>query len=266
MSRLTQSPAWRALQQHYSHVANMSMRGMFAADPQRFDKMSLQFGEMLVDFSKNRINEETLALLLDLAQQMALPERIELMFTGAKINNTEQRAVLHTALRNRSNRPVMVDGEDVMPGINAVLAQMRSFSDAVRSGEWRGFSGKAITDVVNIGIGGSDLGPVMVTAALKPYGRSGLQAHFVSNIDASHIVETLKPLNPETTLFIIASKTFTTQETITNAHTARDWLLQTCGGDVAAVARHFVALSTNAAAVVRLTAHPCEVQRPRESE
>jgi len=249
MSGLTQTPAWRALQQHFSSAEKLSMRGLFAVDPQRFDKFSLHLGDLLVDFSKNRINEETLALLLDLAEQAALPDRIEAMFAGEKINNTEQRAVLHTALRNRSNRPVMVDGEDVMPGINAVLTQMRSFSDAVRNGEWRGFSGKAIIDVVNIGIGGSDLGPVMVTEALKPYCRAGLQAHFVSNIDGTHIVETLKPLNPETTLFIIASKTFATQETITNAHTARDWLLQAFDGDIAAVARHFVALSTNADAV-----------------
>jgi glucose-6-phosphate isomerase len=249
MSGLTQSPAWRALQQHYADAAQLSMRDLFSADPQRFERYSLQFDGLLLDFSKNRITDETLNLLIDLARQAQLPARIEAMFTGVKINTTERRAVLHTALRNRSNRPVLVDGEDVMPGINAVLKQMRSFSEAVRSGDWRGFSGKAITDVVNIGIGGSDLGPMMVTGALKPYCRAGLQAHFVSNIDGTHIVETLKPLNPETTLFIIASKTFTTQETITNAHVARNWLLQASGGEEAAVARHFVALSTNADAV-----------------
>ena len=249
MSGLTESPAWRALQQHYAHAAQLSMRELFAADPQRFSRYSLQLNELLVDYSKNRITDETLGLLFDLARQMRLPERIEAMFRGEKINNTEQRAVLHTALRNRSNRPVLVDGEDVMPRINRVLERMRVFSDEIRSGEWRGFSGKAITDIVNIGIGGSDLGPVMVCEALKPCTRAGLRAHFVSNIDGTHIVETLKPLDPETTLFIVASKTFTTQETITNARTAREWLLQASGGDSMAVPRHFVALSTNVDAV-----------------
>jgi glucose-6-phosphate isomerase len=246
---LKQSPAWRALQQHYNDAVGLSMRGMFTADPQRFERFSLAFEDMLVDFSKNRITEETLGLLLDLAQQAGVSERIAAMFAGERINNTENRAVLHTALRNCGERPVCVDGEDVMPAVRRVLAQMREFSLAVRDGHWRGFSGKAISDVVNIGIGGSDLGPVMVTEALKPYARSGLNVHFVSNIDGTHIIETLRPLNPETTLFIVASKTFTTQETLTNAHTARDWLLQACGGDETAIARHFVALSTNSDAV-----------------
>ena len=249
MSGLTQSPAWRALQQHYADASQLSMRELFSAEPQRFERYSLQFDGLLVDFSKNRINDETLSLLLELARQAKVSERTEAMFAGEKINNTEQRAVLHTALRNRSNRPVRVDGQDIMPRVHAVLTQMRSFSEAVRSGEWRGYSDKAITDIVNIGIGGSDLGPVMVCEALKPYCRAGLHTHFVSNIDGTHIVETLKFLDPETTLFIVASKTFTTQETITNAHTARDWLLQASGGDMAVVARHFVALSTNADAV-----------------
>ena len=249
MSELTDSPAWRALQQHHANAVHLSMRDLFAADPRRFKRYSLQLNELLVDYSKNRITDETLELLFDLARQARLSDCIEAMFSGEKINNTEQRAVLHTALRNRSNRPVLVDGEDVMPRINRVLERMRVFSDEIRSGEWRGFSGKTITDIVNIGIGGSDLGPVMVCEALKPYIRAGLRPHFVSNIDGTHIVETLKPLDPETTLFIVASKTFTTQETLTNARTARDWLLQTSGGDAGAVPRHFVALSTNADAV-----------------
>jgi glucose-6-phosphate isomerase len=196
------------------------------------------------------MTEQTLSLLLDLARQAELPAWIEKMFRGEKINFTEQRAVLHVALRNRSNEPIHVDGEDVMPRVNAVLQKMRQFSDVVRSGQWRGYSGKAIQDVVNIGIGGSDLGPVMVTEALRPYGQPGLNVHFVSNIDGTHIAETLKHLNPETTLFIVASKTFTTQETITNANTAKDWFLKTANDD-SAVAKHFVALSTNADAVSR---------------
>ena len=249
MSKLKQSSAWCALQQHYDQVANISMRDLFDTDPHRFERFSLNFDDILVDFSKNRITDETLRLLLTLARQAGLPEMINAMFDGEKINITEKRAVLHTALRNRSNRPVMVDGEDVMPAVNQVLGQMRRFSTAIRDGSWRGYSGKAITDVVNIGIGGSDLGPVMVTEALKPYGKAGLAVHFVSNIDGTHLVETLRPLNPETTLFIVASKTFTTQETLTNALTAREWLLGATQGDISAVAKHFVALSTNSEAV-----------------
>lgn len=249
MSDLKQSPAWQALQRHFSDTAGLAMRDMFAADPQRFERFSLSFDDMLVDFSKNRITDETLNLLLDLARQADISQWITAMFDGERINTTENRAVLHTALRNRSNRPVRIDGEDVMPAVNRVLGQMREFSQAVRDGDWRGFSEQPISDIVNIGIGGSDLGPVMVTEALKPYVRSGLNVHYVSNIDGTHIIETLRPLNPETTLFIVASKTFTTQETLTNAHTARDWLLQAFDGDRSAVARHFVALSTNAEAV-----------------
>ncbi|MCG6969180.1 MAG: glucose-6-phosphate isomerase [Gammaproteobacteria bacterium] len=250
MTKLTQSSAWQALHSHYQNIQHVTMRELFADDPQRFAKFSLQFDGILLDFSKNRMTEQTLSLLLDLARQAELPAWIEKMFRGEKINFTEQRAVLHVALRNRSNEPIHVDGEDVMPRVNAVLQKMRQFSNVVRSGQWRGYSGKAIQDVVNIGIGGSDLGPVMVTEALRPYGQPGLNVHFVSNIDGTHIAETLKHLNPETTLFIVASKTFTTQETITNANTAKDWFLKTANDD-SAVAKHFVALSTNADAVSR---------------
>ena len=250
MTTLTDSAAWQALQGHYQDMQTVTMRDLFSQDPRRFDKFSLEFEEILLDFSKNRITEKTLTLLMDLAKQADLPAWIEKMFRGEKINVTEGRAVLHIALRNRSNEPIYVDGENVMPQVNAVLQKMRRFSEAVRNGQWRGYSGKAITDVVNIGIGGSDLGPVMVTEALKPYGHADLNVHFVSNIDGTHIAETLKILNPETTLFIIASKTFTTQETITNANTAKAWLLD-FAKDPTAVAKHFVALSTNAEAVAQ---------------
>ena len=248
MSDLINSAAWQALQTHFQNMQAVAMGDLFAEDPQRFDKFSLQFDEILLDYSKNRITEETLALLLDLARHADLPVWIEKMFRGEKINLTENRAVLHVALRNRANTPIYVDGVDVMPQVNAVLQKMRQFTDSVRNGRWQGYTGKAIRDVVNIGIGGSDLGPVMVTEALKPYGKAGLKVHFVSNIDATHIAETLKTLDPETTLFIIASKTFTTQETITNADTAKAWLLNKAKNHQA-VAKHFVALSTNSDAV-----------------
>ncbi len=250
MSSLTTSPQWRALQSHQDEMAASHMRDLFNADPERFAQYSVQFGndfldiDLLFDYSKNRINDKTMALLLDLARSVDLPTQIEAMFNGSKINNTEDRAVLHIALRNRSNRPIRVDGQDVMPDVNRVLDKMRTFSEAIRSGKWRGYSGKAISDVVNIGIGGSDLGPKMVTTALKPYAQAGLNVHFVSNVDSTDLVETLKGLNPETTLFLIASKTFTTQETMTNAHSARDWFLAKAG-DATAVAKHFAALSTN---------------------
>ena len=244
MSALTTSPAWQNLKNHYDATKDVQMRDLFAQDPERFKKLSLEFGELFYDFSKNRITTETLSLLRTLAVDRDVPGWAQKMFNGEKINITENRAVLHIALRNRSNRPILVDGKDVMPEVNAVLDHMKTFSDAVRSGAWKGYTGKAITDFVNIGIGGSDLGPVMVTEALKPYAQKGLNAHFVSNIDGTHITETLKNLSPETTLFIVASKTFTTQETITNAHSARDWFLATAK-DEAAVAKHFVALSTN---------------------
>ncbi|MGA3066913.1 MAG: glucose-6-phosphate isomerase [Tepidisphaeraceae bacterium] len=244
MSTLTQSPAWLELQIHYKQIADKHMRQFFEDDPSRFDKFSLRFKDFLLDYSKNRITTQTMRLLFDLARQAEVESWRDRMFAGDKINFTENRAVLHTALRNRSNRPVKVDGKDVMPEINAVLAHMRQFSEAVRGGQWLGFTGKPISDVVNIGIGGSDLGPVMVTEALKPYSAPNLRAHFVSNIDGTQIVETFKQVNPQTTLFIIASKTFTTQETIVNAQTARQWFLD-AAKNPAAIAKHFVALSTN---------------------
>ena len=248
MSALTESKAWKELEAHQKEMAGVHMRELFSEDPKRFEKFSLRFKDFLLDFSKNRITDQTLTLLRNLARQADLKGWTEKMFSGQKINITEDRAVLHVALRNRSNRPILVDGADVMPEVNAVLAHMKEFSDAVRSGKWTGYTGKPITDVVNIGIGGSDLGPVMATEALKPYAKPGLNVHFVSNIDGTHIVETLKSLAPETTLFIVASKTFTTQETLTNAHTAKDWFLKKAK-DQKHVAKHFVALSTNAAEV-----------------
>ncbi|MGQ9768405.1 MAG: glucose-6-phosphate isomerase, partial [Anaerolineae bacterium] len=219
--------AWRALRAHQREMADVHMRDLFARDPDRFTRFSLRVGDILFDYSKNRITEETMALLFDLARQANLSQKINAMFSGEKYNNTEKRAVLHVALRNRSNRPIYVDGVDVMPAVNRVLAHMREFSEAVRSGAWTGYTGKPITDVVNIGIGGSDLGPKMVCEALKPYGGRPegppLRVHFVSNVDGTDIVETLKRVDPETVLFLVASKTFTTQENITNAQTARAW-------------------------------------------
>ena len=243
MSTLTSSTAWQNLQKHYDNQKDFQMRVLFAQDPERFKTFSLDFDGLLLDFSKNRITSETMKLLQALAVECDVPGWAKRMFTGEKINLTENRAVLHIALRNRTNRPILVDGRNVMPEVNAVLDHMDKFSKAIRSGQWKGYTGKAITDFVNIGIGGSDLGPVMVTEALKHYA-DGPRAHFVSNVDGTHIVESLKTLSPETTLFIIASKTFTTQETLTNAHSARDWLLA-AAKDKAAVAKHFVALSTN---------------------
>ena len=248
MSELKNSPAWRALANHQEEMAHVHMRDLFDQDPQRFEEFSITFGNILFDYSKNRITEKSVSLLADLAREAGLGEMTKAMFDGQKINHTENRAVLHIALRNRSNRPILVDGQDVMPEVNRVLDKMRLFSAAVRSGTWQGYSGKAITDVVNIGIGGSDLGPKMVTEALKPYGKPGLRVHFVSNVDGTDIVETVKSLDPETTLFLVASKTFTTQETMTNAHSARNWFLETAKNDKY-VAKHFAALSTNAEAV-----------------
>ena len=244
----TQTNAWNTLEEHYEEIQQISMRQLFADDANRFAKLSKQFNnDILCDFSKNIITETTMSKLTALAHEMALPDAIAAMFNGEKINQTENRAVLHTALRNRSNKPVMVDGQDVMPAVNAVLQQMQIFCDDIISGNWKGYTGKSITDVVNIGIGGSDLGPYMVTEALKPY-KNHLNMHFVSNVDGTHIAETLKGLDPETTLFLVASKTFTTQETMTNAHSARDWFLASAE-DESYVAAHFAALSTNAAAV-----------------
>ncbi len=237
-------------QEKVTRAANKDRKlsDLFAADPARFDKFSTTFKDnVLVDYSKNLITEETLELLIDLAHEVDLRAGIDAMFNGEKINRTEGRAVLHTALRNRSNRPVMVDGKDVMPEVNAVLAKIKIFCDKVISGEWKGYTGKAIQHVVNIGIGGSDLGPVMITEALRPF-KNHLEMHFVSNVDGTHIAETLKKVDPETTLFLVASKTFTTQETMTNAHSARDWFLKHAVSE-AHVAKHFAALSTNGKAV-----------------
>lgn len=244
----TQTAAWQALQKHFDEMKDVTIADLFAKDGDRFSKFSATFDDqMLVDYSKNRITEETLAKLQDLAKECDLAGAIKSMFSGEKINRTENRAVLHVALRNRSNTPILVDGKDVMPEVNAVLEKMKTFSQAIISGEWKGYTGKAITDVVNIGIGGSDLGPSMVTEALRPY-KNHLNMHFVSNVDGTHIAEVLKKVNPETTLFLVASKTFTTQETMTNAHSARDWFLK-AAGDEKHVAKHFAALSTNAKAV-----------------
>lgn len=244
----TQTAAWSALEQHKAD--NLNIPQLFAEDANRFDKYHLNFEQqILVDFSKNAINQKTLELLRQLANECGLASATEAMFSGQKINRTENRAVLHTALRNRSNTPVLVDGKDVMPEVNAVLAKMKDFCERVISGSWKGYTGKAITDVINIGIGGSDLGPYMVTEALRPY-KNHLNMHFVSNVDGTHIAEVLKKVNPETTLVLVASKTFTTQETMTNALTAREWLLA-AAKDESAVAKHFAALSTNATEVAK---------------
>lgn len=244
----TQTNAWKALTQHHAQRKNATIQDLFAQEKDRFANYSLTFNnEILVDFSKNNLTQETLGLLRQLTEECCLTQAKEAMFNGEKINRTENRAVLHTALRNRANTPVFVDGKDVMPEVNAVLAKMKSFCERVISGEWKGYTGKAITDVINIGIGGSDLGPYMVTEALRPY-KNHLTMHFVSNVDGTHIAETLKKVNPETTLILVASKTFTTQETMTNALSARDWFLA-AAKDPAHVAKHFAALSTNAKAV-----------------
>jgi glucose-6-phosphate isomerase len=245
MSSLTTSKAWIALQNHYELTKNDSLRDAFKKDISRFDKFSIEFNEILFDYSKNRITEQTKTLLIDLAKQAELDKKIKALFSGEKINTTEHRAVLHTALRNRSNQPIYVDGQDVMPDINRVLTKMRAFCLSVRSGEWKGYTGKTITDVVNIGIGGSGLGPKMVSMALTPYSSASLKVHYVSNIDQINIVEVLKCLSPETTLFIIASKVFNTQETMMNAKSAKTWFL-TEAQDSKAVAKHFVAISTHA--------------------
>ena len=246
--KFDQTKAFKKLKSHHKTITKNSIKDLFDSDPKRFSKFSLKFQDILLDYSKNNINGRTISYLLELANECKLEESISKMFSGDVINETEGRAVLHTALRNRSNTPVLVDGKDVMPDVNRVLAQMKDFSTKVRSGEWKGYSGKAITDIVNVGIGGSDLGPVMVTESLKPYAQKGLNVHFVSNVDGTHMVETLKGLNPETSLFLIASKTFTTQETMANAHTARNWFLEKAV-EVEHVKKHFVALSTNAKGV-----------------
>ena len=244
----TTTQAVEKLDEHYEQIKGTHLKKMFSHDPDRFKRLSIQFEDILLDYSKNRITDKTMHLLMDLARQCKLEEAITAMFGGAKINFTEDRSVLHVALRNRSNTPVKVGGEDVMPEVNRVLDQMKAFSDALIKGEWKGYTGKAITTIVNIGIGGSDLGPVMVTEALKPYKKPHIETHFVSNVDGTHIAETLKKVNPETTLFMIASKTFTTQETMTNAHTARDWFLEQAKEEEH-IKKHFVAISTNAKGV-----------------
>ena len=246
----TTLPAWHATQNHYSEMKLVHMKDLFAQDGQRFQKFSLCLQDIVFDYSKNIITEKTMTHLLNLAKESGLQDAIPAMFTGEKINLTENRAVLHTALRNFSGKPVMVDGVDVMPEVQKVLLQMQRFTDKVQQGEWKGYSGKIIKYIVNIGIGGSDLGPVMVTEALKPYWNPGIQPYFVSNVDGTHIAEVLKKVNPEETLFLVASKTFTTQETMTNAHTARAWFLDSAK-DEAFISRHFVALSTNTAEVTR---------------
>ncbi|HEX4336960.1 MAG TPA: glucose-6-phosphate isomerase [Polyangiaceae bacterium] len=248
MVPLSESPAFRALGDHHRATAGAHLRDLFAADPKRFDSFSVSLGDLLFDYSKHRVTAETLKLLVALAEERGVGPLRDAMFAGERINVTENRAVLHVALRNKSGGSILVDGKDVMPDVRRVLEQMRVFSEKVRSGEHKGHTGKPITDVVNIGIGGSDLGPHLVSDALKPYWKAGLRAHFVSNVDATHLAETVKNLSPETTLFCVASKTFTTQETMTNAESARRWLL-TALGDTKAVERHFIAISTNLEAV-----------------
>ena len=254
----TQTSAWKALREHHGEVADLEMRRLFGDDPDRAARFSLTLGDLLFDFSKNRITDRTVSLLMELCEECGVRDWIARMFAGDAINETEGRAVLHTALRNRGDRAVTVDGKDVMPDIRRVLSQMRTFVTSVREGTWMGHTGRTITDVVNIGIGGSDLGPVMVTEALRPYWKHGLRAHFVSNVDGTHLSEVLRQVQPETTLFIVASKTFTTQETLTNARSARRWLVERLGTD-AAVAKHFVALSTNREAVVEFGIDPANM-------
>jgi glucose-6-phosphate isomerase len=249
MSSLTTSKAWLALQEHFNQIQNHSLRKAFEEDPNRYQKFSLTLNDILFDYSKNRITDETLPLLIALARDASLESKIKAMFSGEIINTTEHRAVLHTALRNRSNHPVYVNGQDVMPEVNEVLAKMRIFCARVRSGEWQGYTGKAITDIVNIGIGGSSLGPKMVSAALDPYSSDELKVHFVSNIDQADLLGTIESLSPDTTLFIIASKSFRTQEAMTNAKSAKNWLLESAK-DPKAIAKHFVAISTNAVRVI----------------
>jgi glucose-6-phosphate isomerase len=257
MTSLTELPAWRALSRHHADNSSLSLRALFAADPERFQRFSLRQDDLLLDYSKNLITEETRSLLLDLARQSDLEGWRARLFDGEPINVTEHRPVLHMALRNRSDRPMQVAGVDVMPQVRAVLEQMRRFCDAIHDGSWRGASGEAITHIVNIGIGGSDLGPLMAVEALKPYQRSGITSLFVSNVDGSHLYQALRQCRPETTLFIVASKTFTTQETLANARSARDWLVESLGEP--AVAKHFVALSTNATEVTKFGIDPANM-------
>jgi len=251
----TKTRSWKKLKEHYRVMKTRRMVDLFRQDPERFSRFSVTFEEMLVDYSKNIITKETIRLLLGLARECKVKEAVERMFTGDTINETEKRAVLHVALRNRSNAPIDVDGTDVMPEVNSVLQQMKRFSDAVLSGDWKGYTGKTISDVVNIGIGGSDLGPVMVTEALRPYWKPQIRVHFVSNVDGTHLAETLKTVLPEKTLFIVASKTFTTQETMTNALSARKWFLDSAKSE-SLVKHHFVAISTNEGEVKKFGIDP----------
>ena len=255
MSNLTESPAWKALSAHQTAISKLTMRGMFQTDPKRFDKFSLLLDGLLLDYSKNLITEETRTLLLGLAQQSKLDEWIARMFGGEKINTSEHRAVLHTALRAPHGLTIYADGKDVVPDVHRVLDHMRRYCDAIRNGSLRGHTGKQLRNIVNIGIGGSALGPLMACEALKPYALEELNAHFVSNVDATDLVETLKHLDPETTLFIVSSKTFTTQETLTNAHSAREWLVKRLGAEEA-VAKHFAAVSTNLDATSKFGINP----------
>ena len=248
---LGERPAWKALGQHYSQIKGKHLRELFADDPSRGERFTLEVDGVFLDYSKNRITAETLTLLIQLAEQSGLKSRIEAMFAGEKINITENRAVLHVALRAPKGESIFVDGEDVVPGVHAVLDKMAAFAGRIRSGEWKGHTGKRIRNVVNIGIGGSDLGPVMAYEALKHYSQRDLAFRFVSNVDGTDFVEAVRDLNAEETLFLVASKTFTTLETMTNAHSARDWSLAALGGDEKAVAKHFVAISTNAKEVSR---------------
>jgi len=243
---LTDTPAWKALQSHHNEVAGLHLRELFAADPQRGEKLTAEACGLYLDYSKNRVTEQTFGLLVNLAEERSLRGRIDAMFRGDKINTTENRAVLHTALRAPRGAKIMVDGEDVVPGVHEVLDKMAAFADRVRSGTWLGHTGKKIRNVINIGIGGSDLGPVMAYEALKFYSDRALRCEFVSNVDSDDFAEAVHGLDPAETLFIISSKTFTTLETMTNAHTAREWVLRGLGGDESAIAKHFVAVSTNA--------------------
>jgi len=253
--------SWEKLTAHFNQISSVHLKDLFLQDPGRADRYSIRFQDIFLDYSKNMITDETMNLLMTLAEEVDLKDAIEKMFTGEKINETENRAVLHIALRNRTSRAVLSDNRDVMPDVNAVLEQMKQFSEQVRSGNWKGYTGKPLTDIVNIGIGGSDLGPVMVTEALKFYADDKkLSVHFVSNIDGTHIAETLKKIDPETTLFIIASKTFTTQETITNAETAKKWFLEK-SRDEASIAKHFVAISTNSEKVIKFGIDPANMFR-----
>ncbi len=244
MADLRQLDAWRRLESHRDDIRQLHLRDLFREDPGRFERFSFSLDDLLIDYSKHLITSDTMRLLGDLARARGVEALRDQMFAGEKINSTEGRAVLHVALRNRSERPIVVDGHDVMPDVRAALAHIRAFSDALRTGSWKGFTNRPITDVVNIGIGGSDLGPAMVTEALTPYGDEGPALHFVSNVDGAHLTETIRHLDPETTLFTVASKTFTTQETMTNARSARAWFLDRAR-DERAIARHFVAISTN---------------------